>query len=109
MKKPKQKKKPREFNMGARRMRHIALQIYYAGENYSGFASQTSSSGGDDDGADPINTVEKQLFMALEKTRLAPVMSDGEKKETKECLREAMKKSPVMQTESRTVPAELAS
>ena len=56
----KSKKENRELDFSKYSIRHIALKIAYLGWSYKGFASQ----------ADTDETVEGQLFHALEKTKL---------------------------------------
>ncbi|CAL8468632.1 g8172 [Coccomyxa elongata] len=58
----KKRKEKREFNMGAYQRRYVALEVFYCGWNYHGFASQ----------ADTQETVEGHLFLAMRKTRLIP-------------------------------------
>jgi tRNA pseudouridine38/39 synthase len=57
------KKKVRDFNWDRWHFRHIALNVMYFGESFHGFCTQNVT-------VDDIDTVEKQLFRALETTKL---------------------------------------
>ncbi|KAK9914986.1 hypothetical protein WJX75_003356 [Coccomyxa subellipsoidea] len=58
----KRKKENREFDMDAYQRRYVALEVFYLGWRYHGFASQ----------ADSEETVEGHLFCAMRRTKLIP-------------------------------------
>jgi len=85
------KKKPaRAFDPSMYRQRHIAVQLYYDGRNYSGFSSQSEidvpltsgSNGAASAGVEQVGTVERQLAIALQKTRLFLPRRNAEGKDT---------------------------
>ena len=108
------KKKPaRAFDPSMYRQRHIAVQLYYDGRNYSGFSSQSEidvpltsgSKSSASTGAEQIGTVERQLAIALQKTRLFLPRNNGDGDDTESSSNSSSSSSDSISNSSALVAA----